>query len=119
MPAPSQATRMLALLQVRPRTAAEIEQLAGRMRVNSRAADLRRNGHNVTCRKIKGKGAAGYLYELHRGRLEETGRAATRSGTDSPDAGSPEHAHRAPVSSSLSVSPHRGGQAQLSLEAVS
>lgn len=54
--------RVLERLQHGPATAAELYDLG--VIVHSRVSDLRRKGHTITCERVHGDGAAGYLYRL-------------------------------------------------------
>ena len=60
----SQGARVLAVLaDGKPHSVPEIHRKAGTMRLNSRVADLRKQGHDIVCEHVKGKtGAAAYRY---------------------------------------------------------
>lgn len=60
----SQGARVLAVLaDGKPHSVPEIHRRAGTMRLNSRVADLRKQGHTIVCEHVKGKtGAAAYRY---------------------------------------------------------
>lgn len=60
----SQCAKILAALKTGPKTAAEIHQLCGFSRLNSRIAELRKRGHEITCERGSGTGPAAYLYTL-------------------------------------------------------
>jgi biotin operon repressor len=62
----SQSARVLAVLKDgKPHSVPEIHQKVGTMRLNSRVADLRKQGHTIICERVKGKkGAAAYQYQL-------------------------------------------------------
>lgn len=62
----SQSARVLEILKDgKPHSVPEIHQKAGTMRLNSRIADLRKQGHTIVCERVKGKkGAAAYQYQL-------------------------------------------------------
>lgn len=59
-----QSAVMLAALRQRPQSALALNRL-GVGRPNSRAAELRRRGHLITCERVPGKaGAASFVYRL-------------------------------------------------------
>ena len=62
----SQVQRVFEVLKDgKPHPVPEIHQKAGTMRLNSRIADLRKQGHTIVCERVKGKrGAAAYQYQL-------------------------------------------------------
>lgn len=62
----SQCARVLEVLQDgQPHPVPEIHDRAGTMRLNSRVAELRKQGHNIVCSRVPGRsGAAGYAYQL-------------------------------------------------------
>jgi uncharacterized protein YceH (UPF0502 family) len=61
----SQCSRLLALLRRGPRSHHEIHDLAGHMIVNSRVAELRTKGHDISCKRVGDL----YVYSL----LKEAG----------------------------------------------
>jgi hypothetical protein len=60
----SQCARVLSVLaDGKPHTVPDIHRRAGTMRLNSRVADLRKQGHNIVCERVPGrKGAGAYRY---------------------------------------------------------
>jgi hypothetical protein len=60
----SQGARVLEVLaDGKPHSVPDIHRKAGTMRLNSRVADLRKQGHNIVCEHVKGKtGASAYRY---------------------------------------------------------
>ncbi len=67
------------MLKHGPCTSAEIEQFAGHMRVNSRAAELRKQGHVIVCTRTPGvSGPGAYVYRLLGGPLREREQSAAQ-----------------------------------------
>lgn len=64
MKAGSQTHRLLEVLRRDSATNAQIHALAGHMIVNSRVAELRKQGYVIECEYVGGKGANAYRYSL-------------------------------------------------------
>ncbi len=131
MKAQSQCSRLLAMLKHGPCTSAEIEQFAGHMRVNSRIADLRSQGHNIPpCEHTKGESGPGaYVYRLDGsltdgGRKEERGNGCRSVALEPPSVSDPltrsafvpEPSHADGSAASVPARPTSAGPSQLSLE---
>lgn len=61
----SQSKKILDALSTGPKSAAEIHQLCGPSRLNSRVAELRKRGHVIECERVPGgSGPGAYVYTL-------------------------------------------------------